>query len=229
MKADPIIKVNGLHKSFPRGPEVIHVLTGVEMTIGRGEGLAVVGASGSGKSTLLHLLGGLEHPDKGSILYGERELARLKTDELAAFRNQTIGFVFQFHFLLPEFTAFENVLMPALLAYPRPRDHGERAAELLQIMGLENRSQHKPGQLSGGEQQRVALARALMMNPAVLLADEPTGDLDPETGERMRDLLISLKERLQLTMVIATHNLGLAQAMDRIVMLKGGRLEPYER
>jgi lipoprotein-releasing system ATP-binding protein len=227
MRAEAVIRVEGLHKSFRRGPEVIHVLKGLELEVGTGEGVAVIGASGTGKSTLLHLLGGLEQPDQGRILYEESDICAMRPTELTNLRNRKLGFVFQFHFLLPEFTALENVMIPALVGtWNRPAAR-ERAVTLLDMMGLSARLEHKPGQLSGGEQQRVALARALMMSPAVILADEPTGDLDPHTGELMQELLVQLKSTLKVTMIIATHNHDLAHAMDRVLELKEGVLEPY--
>lgn len=227
MKAEAVIRVDDLHKTFRRGPEAIHVLKGLTLEVMRGEGVAVIGASGSGKSTLLHLLGGLERPNQGSIRYDDRDICRMKDKDLAALRNRTIGFVFQFHFLLPEFTAIENVMMPALLGSRDKLSVRARALELLELVGLAERLTHKPGELSGGEQQRVAVARALMMSPAILLADEPTGDLDPETGEKMIELFTQLKADLGVTMIIATHNHALARGMDRVLVLKGGVLEPY--
>jgi len=227
MKAEAVIKVDGLHKSFRRGPEVIHVLQGLNLQVGAGEGVAVIGASGTGKSTLLHILGGLERPDRGRILYDEADICGMRPNDLADLRNKKLGFVFQFHFLLPEFTAVENVMIPALVgAWNRPQARA-RALKLLDMVGLSARVEHKPGELSGGEQQRVALARALMMSPAVILADEPTGDLDPHTGELMQELLVQLKTSLKVTMIIATHNHDLAHAMDRVLELKEGVLEPY--
>jgi len=226
MKAEAVIRVEDLHKSFRRGPEVIHVLQGLNLQVDAGEGVAVIGASGTGKSTLLHLLGGLERPDQGRILYDGVDICGMREADLADLRNRTLGFVFQFHFLLPEFTALENVMIPALVgAWNRPAAR-ERALTLLDMVGLSERVEHKPGELSGGEQQRVALARALMMSPAVILADEPTGDLDPHTGGMMQELFVELKTTLKVTMIIATHNHDLAHAMDRVLELKEGVLEP---
>lgn len=222
-----MIKVTDLHKTFRRGPDAIHVLKGLALELVQGEGTAVIGASGTGKSTLLHLLGGLERPDQGRIFYDDRDICRMKDQELASLRNRKIGFVFQFHFLLPEFTALENVMMPALLSSRDRKSIQARAHELLDLVSLADRVNHKPGELSGGEQQRVAVARALMMAPEVLLADEPTGDLDPETGARMTELFVKLKKTLGVTMLIATHNHDLAHSMDRVLVLKGGVLEPY--
>ncbi|HRR20280.1 MAG: ABC transporter ATP-binding protein [Bacteriovoracaceae bacterium] len=228
MKDNPALVAEEVTKSFTRGPALIEVLKGTGMSVDRGEGVAIVGASGTGKSTLLHLLGGLERPDKGRILYGGRDICSMNDKELTLFRNTSVGFVFQFHFLLPEFTALENVMIPALVRSKRPGNVRPRALSLLETVGLKERIEHKPGELSGGEQQRVAIARALMMSPQVLLADEPTGDLDPSTGNKVIDLLTQIKKSLGVTMVIVTHNTDLARAMDRVLILKGGILEPHD-
>ncbi|HQG31981.1 MAG TPA: ABC transporter ATP-binding protein [Deltaproteobacteria bacterium] len=227
MKGEAAIVIEELTKSFTRGPAVIDVLKGVRLEAYDGEGIAVMGASGSGKSTLLHLLGGLERPDSGRIFYKDRDICRMSDKEIALFRNTRIGFVFQFHFLLPEFTALENVMIPAMVHAKKSDAIRLRATDLLETVGLKDRMEHKPGELSGGEQQRVAIARALMMSPEVLLADEPTGDLDPVTGTKVIELLTQLKESMGVTMVVVTHNMDLAQAMDRVLVLKGGHLEPY--
>lgn len=232
MKADDFaLSIIDLHKSFTMGQEVIQVLTGVNLMVKQGEGLAIVGASGTGKSTLLHLLGGLEKADQGKIVYNGEDICTMKNSKLADFRNKKVGFVFQFHYLLPEFIALENVMMPALISSGKSSRQTyairQRALDLLNTVGLKDRVSHKPGQLSGGEQQRVAVARALMMSPDVLLADEPTGDLDPTTGEKVIDLFSDLKTSMGITMVIVTHNLDLAGTMDRVLLLKGGQLEPF--
>lgn len=227
MKGEAAVVVEDLTKSFTRGPSVIDVLKGVRLEAFDGEGIAIMGASGSGKSTLLHLLGGLERPDSGRILYKDKDICRMSDKDIALFRNTRIGFVFQFHFLLPEFTALENVMIPAMVHSKKNDAIRLRATDLLETVGLKERMEHKPGELSGGEQQRVAIARALMMSPGVLLADEPTGDLDPVTGNKVIDLLTQLKESMGVTMVVVTHNMDLAQAMDRVLVLKGGHLEPY--
>jgi len=231
MKAEYALSIIDLHKSFTIGPEIIRVLTGINLTVKKGEGLAIVGASGTGKSTLLHLLGGLEKADQGKIVYNSEDICTMKNSKLADFRNKKVGFVFQFHYLLPEFTALENVMMPALISSGKSSGQTntirQRTLDLLNAVGLENRVSHKPGELSGGEQQRVAVARALMMSPDILLADEPTGDLDPATGEKVIDLFSDLKDSMGITMVIVTHNLDLAGAMDRVLLLKGGQLEPF--
>jgi len=227
MKAEPILSIKDLYKSFNRGPEVIEVLQGVNMDVIHGEGVAIVGASGTGKSTLLHLLGGLERPNKGEILYNAGDICRMNDSEIALFRNQQVGFVFQFHFLLPEFSALENVMMPSLISSGKSDETRQKAFHLLEIVGLKDRVTHKPGELSGGEQQRVAIARSLMMSPKVLLADEPTGDLDPGTGQKIIDLFSELKKTIGVTMIIVTHNMKLASAMDRIMVLTGGHLESF--
>jgi lipoprotein-releasing system ATP-binding protein len=227
MKAETSISALGLFKTFHKGKHGIEVLKGLDLIVKKGEGVAVIGASGTGKSTLLHLLGGLEKPDSGSINYGDKNICTMKDNDLSAIRNKMIGFVFQFHFLLPEFTAHENVYLPALISSRDMKKAKNAALELLDIVGLAERATHKPGELSGGEQQRVALARALMMSPEILLADEPTGDLDPSTGEMMSELLIKLKKDMGVTMIVVTHNHDLARLMDRILLLKGGMLEQH--
>ena len=227
MSDSPYIRVEGLSRFFKKGPHVINVLDSLNLDIRRGESVGIIGASGSGKSTLLHLLGGLDRPQSGSIYYGDKDICKADDKELALFRNLKIGFVFQFHYLLPEFNTLENVMMPSLLSSARLPDTRERARDLLEIVGLGNRLDHKPGELAGGEQQRVAVARALMMSPDVLLADEPTGDLDPATGEKIIELFCRLKESMGITMVIATHNMELTKTMDRIMLLRRGRLESY--
>jgi len=221
-----LIEVSHLHKSYFSGGRRIEVLKGVDFVLGEGESLAIVGASGVGKSTLLNLIGALDHPDAGSIRFDGRELSSLSPEELARFRNFEIGFIFQFFHLLPEFSALENVTMPFLIRGMDEEVAKKRAEELLSEVGLLDRKDHHPSELSGGEQQRVAIARALMGNPKVLLADEPTGNLDEETGERVFSLLFSLMERHGLGLVLATHNLKLAEKCDRILRLENGRLHP---
>jgi lipoprotein-releasing system ATP-binding protein len=227
MNNEPLLRVNDLHKSFRKGTDSIEVLRGVSLEAHKAEGIAVVGSSGSGKSTMLHLLGGLEKPDRGEILYGEQKISAMNERDIALFRNRRIGFVFQFHYLLSEFTALENVMIPALLTEKMSPELRKRAEDLLDLVGLSNRMPHKPGEMSGGEQQRVAIARALMMSPEVLLADEPTGDLDPETGQKIIELFLDLRKTFSVTMITATHNMDLARVMDRVYVLKGGQLEPY--
>jgi lipoprotein-releasing system ATP-binding protein len=207
----------------------IEVLRSVSLSLGKGEAVAITGASGAGKSTLLHLLGALDRPTSGAVFVGGRDVAGLEEDALASVRNRHIGFVFQFHHLLREFTALENVMMPALLAGLGFDDAGRRAAALLAEVGLEQRGGHKPRQLSGGEQQRVAVARALVNEPLVLLADEPSGNLDTQTGERLHDLLFGLRAKRELSLVLVTHNADLAGRADRILRLQDGRLQPGTR
>jgi lipoprotein-releasing system ATP-binding protein len=227
MKADTSVSALGLFKTFYKGKHRIEVLKGLDLDVKKGEGVAVIGASGTGKSTLLHLLGGLEKPDSGNIYYGDKNICTMKDNDLSAIRNKMIGFVFQFHFLLPEFTALENIYVPYLISSGDIKKAKKAALELLDIVGLAERADHKPGELSGGEQQRVALARALMMSPEVLLADEPTGDLDPSTGEMMAGLLVKLKKDMGVTIIVVTHNHDLARLMDRTLLLKGGMLEQH--
>jgi len=203
----------------------IEVLQGVDFRLEPGSAVAITGASGSGKSTLLHLLGALDQPTSGQVLVGGRDVSRLDEEELAAVRNRHIGFVFQFHHLLREFTALENVMMPALLTGRSFADARARARGLLGEVGLDHRETHKPRQLSGGEQQRVAVARALMNEPLVLLADEPSGNLDTQTSLMLHDLLFSLRERREVSLVVVTHNGDLAGRADRILVLSEGRLQ----
>jgi lipoprotein-releasing system ATP-binding protein len=219
-----ILVVQELRKGYFSGNQRLEVLVDLSFSVGEGEMAAVTGVSGSGKSTLLHLIGGMDRPDRGSIRILDMELAQLNRLELCRFRNKTIGFVFQFHHLLPEFTALENVMMPLLL-----RDESQSAAraaarELLVDVGLEGRGHHRPGELSGGEQQRVALARALVGRPRLLLADEPTGNLDAQTGEVISKLFRSLHERHGLTSILVTHNEKLAQICSHRYKLENGQL-----
>jgi lipoprotein-releasing system ATP-binding protein len=208
------------------GPKRIHVLRDLDLAVEQGEMLAIVGASGVGKSTLLHVLGGLDRPDSGRIEAGGRELTAMSDGDLVEFRNRNVGFVFQFHHLLPEFTALENVEMPMRIARMAPADARERAADLLSRVGLADRLTHRPSLMSGGEQQRVAVARALVMKPALVLADEPTGDLDETTAESLHGLLREMHSEHGLTSVIATHNPRLAAACDRVLRLERGQLHP---
>ena len=223
----PPLAARQLQKSFVVGDgSRLEILKEVDFEIAAGEVVAIIGASGAGKSTLLHLLGALDSPTGGDVLVGGRPVAGLTDEELADVRNHHVGFVFQFHHLLREFTALENVMMPALIAGLSPREASERASSLLLSVGVDHRESHKPNQLSGGEQQRVAVARALVNEPLVLLLDEPSGNLDTETSERLHDLLFRLRERRALSMVIVTHNRELAARADRILELTGGRLQP---
>lgn len=220
------LSVRSLRKSFPSGDTRLEVIRDLSLELEPGVMLAVTGESGSGKSTFLHLVGGMEPPDAGQILVGGEPIWSLPAEELARFRNRTVGFVFQFHHLLPEFTALENVMFPLLLRGTPMRDARERAQELLAELGLEGRAHHQPGELSGGEQQRVALARALVGQPRLLLADEPTCNLDARTAEAVHRLLADVHERFGLTSVIVTHNPELAAVCHRQCRLEDGRLHP---
>ncbi len=219
-----MISIRELRKTFRSGEETLHVLNGIDLDIVRGEMLAIVGASGVGKSTFLHILGGLERPASGRVLYGDMDVYSLTQDRIARFRNERVGFVFQFHHLLPEFTALENVMMPALIRGDDRETASRSAARLLGDVGLAARLQHRPGELSGGEQQRVAVARALVLDPSVVLADEPTGNLDTHTGEAVHDLIKKLNRERGTTFIIVTHNDKLALRADRIFRMADGLL-----
>lgn len=220
-----LINVSGLTKSFFTPAGELRILRGVELSIKEGEMIGIVGASGVGKSTLLHILGTLDTPTSGNVFYEDRDVFSMDTASLARFRNKTIGFVFQFHHLLPEFTAIENVMMPGLISSGEHNAIRSRAEELLSELGLFERRGHRPGELSGGEQQRVAVARALILNPRVVLADEPTGNLDTTTGEDLFDLLLRLNRERGITFVIVTHNESLAGRCHRILKMLDGRFE----
>jgi lipoprotein-releasing system ATP-binding protein len=218
------IEARGIVKSYPVGGAPLTVLRDLDLQVDAGEMLAIVGASGVGKSTLLHLLGGLDRADRGSIVVAGVDLTSLPDDRVVAFRNRHVGFVFQFHHLLPEFSALENAEMPMRIARMPMADARPRADEFLRRVGLGDRLTHRPGMLSGGEQQRVAVARALVMRPSVLLADEPTGDLDEATADALHQLLREMHRDFGLTSVIATHNPRLAAGCDRVLRLEGGSL-----
>jgi lipoprotein-releasing system ATP-binding protein len=220
----PFLTATQINKSYQVGTQRLHVLRDLDLSIEAGEMVAVVGASGVGKSTLLHLLGGLDRADSGSISVGGTDIVAMPDDALTAFRNKHVGFVFQFHHLLPEFTALENAEMPLRIGRTNAAESKRRAGAVLQRLGLSDRLTHRPGMLSGGEQQRVAVARALVTEPFVLLADEPTGNLDEGTAEALHALLREMHRERHLSSVIATHNLHLAAACDRILRLEGGRL-----
>jgi lipoprotein-releasing system ATP-binding protein len=212
-------------KRFRIGEQTLEILSGVDLSVRSGESLAVLGVSGAGKSTLLHLLGGLDRPSEGRVLFDGRDVGQMSGPEQASFRNLTIGFVFQFHHLLPEFDAEENVMLPALIAgWPRRRARA-RARELLEAVHLSNRLRHGPGKLSGGERQRVAIARALVHQPPVVLADEPTGNLDPHTAEEVEELFLRLVRELDTALVLVTHNERLANRLSKRAYLVDGRLE----
>ena len=216
----PFLEARGLSKTYRNAEVPVRVLEGLDLTVERGEMLAVIGPSGIGKSTLLHLLGGLDRPDQGTIHVDGRVLTAMSNDELARFRNRSVGFVFQFHHLLPEFTAVENVAMPAWIGRFPTAEALDKAAALLAELGLDARKRHFPNQLSGGEQQRVAIARALATDPLLFLADEPTGNLDLETSEKVFDLMRECHRKRGLTSVIVTHNPDLAARCDRVFEMK---------
>ncbi|MDU9047653.1 MAG: ABC transporter ATP-binding protein [Candidatus Electrothrix sp. Rat3] len=220
-----LLQAVNIHKSYGTKENPVQVLRRVNLEITPGEMLAIVGASGSGKTTLLQILGSLDVPDKGEIWFDGQGLNELSENQLAVHRNKNIGFIFQFHYLLPEFSALENVMMPGLIAGLPVKNLEEDAHRLLKQVGLEHRITHRSGELSGGEQQRVALARALIMQPVLLLADEPTGNLDSASGQQVFELLTELCQTRSMSVVMVTHNMELAGAMDRCVTLKDGRLE----
>jgi lipoprotein-releasing system ATP-binding protein len=219
------VDIHNVWKSFVLGGRVIEVLRGVDLTLPAGAMVAVVGSSGAGKSTLLHVLGALDRPSKGTIAYDGAQLAGRSAKDLADFRNHTIGFVFQFHHLLPDFNALENCAMPALIARVARPEALRRAKALLDRVGIGERLQHRPGELSGGEQQRVALARALMLEPRVLLADEPTGNLDSKTGGEIHELIVELNRERGMTMLVVTHNPDMAARLPERMRMVDGRLE----
>jgi lipoprotein-releasing system ATP-binding protein len=228
---ESLIETQNLKKSFKTEAGELRVLKGVNLSIGEGEIVGIVGASGVGKSTLLHILGALDRPTSGTILYSKTDIFSLDNNSLASFRNKTIGFVFQFHHLLPEFTAFENVMMPGLINRSQKsevrRDYNEiykKAEMLLNEMGLSERKTHRPGELSGGEQQRVAVARALILEPKIVLADEPTGNLDATTGEELFNILIDLNKKKGITFVIVTHNESLSTRCHRVLRMVDGKI-----
>jgi len=225
--SDPLVTVQNVTKTFEHEGRSLEVLKGIDLEIGAGEMVTIVGPSGAGKSTLLHLIGTLDLPTEGRILYGGRDVTRLGSSDLAEFRNRSIGFVFQFHHLLPEFTALENVMMPGLIQGGRRLEN--RARELLSEVGLSERLTHRPGELSGGEQQRVALARALLMQPKLVLADEPTGNLDSQTSDSVQSLIFDLNRRHGITFLIVTHSRDFAAMMPRQVSMKDGRIDSDER
>ncbi len=211
----------GIHKSYGS----LEVLKGVDLEISKGEVVSIVGASGAGKSTLLHILGTLDQPDQGELVLNGHNLMQLKGDALAEFRNSRIGFVFQFHNLLPEFTALENICIPGFIQGREEQELKKRAEELAEILGIRHRLDHKPSELSGGEQQRVAVARALINNPDLVFADEPSGNLDTSNARALHELFFKLRDTYQLSFVIVTHNEELAAKADRKVVMKDGRIE----
>ncbi|MBM4257264.1 MAG: ABC transporter ATP-binding protein [Deltaproteobacteria bacterium] len=222
--SDILLHAEQIGKSYGDGDHVVRVFAGLDLVIRRRERVAIIGESGVGKSTLLHILGTLDRPTEGKVFLDGHDFFALPEPELAALRNREIGFIFQFHHLMPDFTALENVMMPILVAGASWSEARRRATEMLQRVGLAERVTHRPGELSGGEQQRVAVARALVLRPRLILADEPTGNLDPGTGDSVLRLLLSLNQELGVTMVIVTHSEKLAAAMDRTLRLIGGKL-----
>jgi len=223
-KATPLIQVRGLKKAFKKGGAEILALKEIDLTVEQGERVAISGASGAGKTTLLHILGTLDRPSQGEVLYQGVDIFSRPEGTLAALRNRDIGFVFQFYNLLPEFNALENTMMPALIQGMGKEEAQQLAEEILMEVGLQDRMRHKPGELSGGEQQRVAVARALVLRPALLLADEPTGNLDSKTGERIIRLIFSLNRAKGVTLIVVTHNEVLARRFPRQIFLADGRM-----
>ncbi|MBN1365591.1 MAG: ABC transporter ATP-binding protein [Syntrophaceae bacterium] len=223
-----MIVLENLSKTFFKEENKIEVLRNLNMEIEKGASLAVLGASGAGKSTLIHILGMLDHPTKGCLIIDGSNVFEWEEKKRASFRNSNIGFVFQFSNLLPEFNALENTMMPALIGGLKKKQAGEKACKLLKEVGLDNRIRHKPGELSGGEQQRVAIARALIMEPEILLVDEPTGNLDTETGKKIEDILINLNVEKKITLVTVTHNKLLAERMSEKILLRDGEIYEYQ-
>lgn len=215
-----MLQVKNIHKSFDQ----LEVLKGIDLNVKKGEMVSIVGKSGAGKTTLLQIMGTLDRPSMGNVVIDGRDISQLNEKEMAEFRNRHIGFIFQFHQLLPEFTALENVMMPGLIAGMKKADIHQKAKQLLTDLGLADRLDHKPNQLSGGEKQRVAAARAIIMSPSILLADEPTGSLDENNKRELSELLLNIRERYGLTIIIVTHDKELAAICDRIIEMKDGKI-----
>jgi len=220
-----MIEIKALQKTFIKDGAKIEVLRGIDLEIAQGESLAILGVSGAGKSTLIHILGTLDHPSSGSVLFDKVNVFDWTERALADFRNKKIGFVFQFNNLMPEFNALENTMMPALIAGMAWAEARVRAEAILKDVGLDHRMSHKSGELSGGEQQRVAVARALMMEPEILLADEPTGNLDTETGKKIEDILVDLNRKKNITLIVVTHNKALADRLSKQIGLRDGHID----
>ena len=218
-----MLQARGIKKSYGN----LQILKGVDLDVERGEIITIIGASGAGKSTFLHIIGALDHPAHGTVRLNNVDIHTLSSKKLSAFRNEQIGFIFQFHHLLPEFTALENICIPAFIAGKGKKDAENKAFELLELLGLSDRANHKPNELSGGEQQRVAVARALVNVPAIILADEPSGNLDSNNAENLHHLFVNLRDTLNQTFVIVTHNENLANLADRKVLMKDGQIINY--
>ncbi len=220
-----ILEAKAVHKTYPRGSEELHILRGIDFQVGAGEAVCIVGSSGAGKSTFLHILGALDRPSQGEVYFNSQALGQKSDSQLAQFRNESIGFVFQFHHLLSEFSALENVMMPQRIAGHSKKLAALKATELLDRLGLKDRIQHFPSEMSGGEQQRVAIARALVMGPKILLADEPTGNLDTNNSLKIQELLFELKQSLGLTLVVVTHDMGFSYRFPRVMKMRDGQWE----
>jgi lipoprotein-releasing system ATP-binding protein len=218
-----MLQARGIKKSYGN----LQILKGVDLDVKRGEIITIIGASGAGKSTLLHIMGTLDHSDHGTLRLNNVDIHTLSSKKLSAFRNEQIGFIFQFHHLLPEFTALENICIPAFIAGKSRKEAENKAFELLNLLGLTDRANHKPNELSGGEQQRVAVARAMVNNPAIILADEPSGNLDSNNAENLHQLFVNLRDTLNQTFVIVTHNENLANLADKKVLMKDGQIINY--
>jgi len=218
-----MLQARGIKKSYGN----LQILKGVDLDVKRGEIITIIGASGAGKSTLLHVIGTLEQPDHGTVRLNNVDVHTLSSKKMSAFRNEQIGFIFQFHHLLPEFTALENICIPAFIAGKSKKDAENKAFELLELLGLSDRANHKPSEMSGGEQQRVAVARAMVNDPAIILADEPSGNLDSNNAENLHHLFVNLRDTLNQTFVIVTHNENLANLADRKVLMKDGQIINY--
>ena len=224
VKKDVLLRSVGVTKTYRKDGAAVEVLKGVSITVREAETIAILGSSGAGKSTLLHVLGTLEPPTAGEVLYYGQDVTRFSSEKISRFRNREIGFIFQFHYLLQEFTALENVLMPALIAGENREKYAQRAKELLEDVGLGHRLTHRPSELSGGEQQRVALARALVMSPRLVLADEPTGNLDSVNAQKVKDLFLRLSESRGITIALVTHDEEIARGFGRHVVMRDGRI-----